>query len=185
MFVFSCFHLDVVNASLRRGQQPIVLPPKAFNVLRYLVEHAGQLVTKNDLWKAVWPEVSVTDAALTVCLSEIRKALGDDWRTPRYIETVHRLGYRFIAPVAVEPLPATDTVISHQDSALINRARSASPNFVGRESELAQLHEWLGRALTGERQIVFVTGEAGIGKTTLVEEFLLQAQPAAKGRLWL
>jgi predicted ATPase/DNA-binding winged helix-turn-helix (wHTH) protein len=183
MFAFNSFQLDVANASLRRGKQPIVLAPKAFNVLRYLVEHAGQLVTKDELWRAVWPEVSVTDAALTVCVSELRKALSDDSRTPRYIETVHRLGYRFIAPV--EPLQPTDTVINHQAPALINRVRSANPNFVGREAELGQLHEWLGRALTGERQIVFVTGEAGIGKTTLVEQFLLQAQLATKGRLWL
>jgi adenylate cyclase len=131
MFVFNSFHLDVANASLRRGKQPIVLAPKAFNVLRHLVEHAGQLVTKDDHWRAAWPEVSVTDAALTVCVSELRKALGDDSRTPRYIETVHRLGYRFIAPVAVEPLQPTDTATDHQAPALINRARSASPNLSG------------------------------------------------------
>jgi DNA-binding winged helix-turn-helix (wHTH) protein/tetratricopeptide (TPR) repeat protein len=185
MFVFSSFHLDVANASLRRGKQPIELTPKAFNVLRYLVEHAGQLVSKDELWRAVWPEVSVTDAALTVCVSDLRKALRDDSRTPRYIETLHRLGYRFIAPVTVEPLPPTDTVVKHQAPALVNNVRSAIPNVVGRQAELAQLHKWLGWALTGERQIVFVTGEAGIGKTTLVEEFLLQARPAAKSRLWL
>jgi adenylate cyclase len=131
MFVFSSFHLDLVNASLRRGKQPIVLTPKAFNVLRYFVEHAGELVTKSDLWRAVWPEVSVTDAALTMCVSELRKALGDDSRTPLYIETVHRLGYRFIAPVAVEPLPSTDTVIDHQAPEPTNRARFASLNLSG------------------------------------------------------
>jgi DNA-binding winged helix-turn-helix (wHTH) protein len=185
VFVFGSFQFDVANASLRRGQQRIVMTPKAFGVLHYLLEHAGQLVTKNDLWGAVWPGVSVTDATLTVCVSELRKALGDDPRVPQYIETVHRLGYRFTAPVAVEPLHPKDTVINYQAPALVNSARSAAPNVVGRESELAQLHEWLRRTLTGERQIVFVTGEAGIGKTTLVEEFLLQAQLAAKDQLWL
>jgi DNA-binding winged helix-turn-helix (wHTH) protein/tetratricopeptide (TPR) repeat protein len=185
MFVFGSFRLDVANASLQQGQKAIFLTPKTLNVLRYLVEHAGQLVTKNDLWRAVWPEVSVTDAALTVCVSELRKALGDAPKAPQYIETVHRLGYRFIAPVAVEPLQPTDTMTNHQAPALINCPRSAISYFVGREAELAQLHEWLGRALSGERQIVFVTGEAGIGKSTLVEQFLLQAQLATKGRLWL
>src|SRR5215472_15656559 len=102
MFVFSSFRLDVVNASLKRGKQAIVLTPKALNVLRYLVEHAGQLVSKDDLWRAVWPGISVTDATLTVCVSEIRKALGDQPKAPRYIETVSRLGYRFIAQVSSE-----------------------------------------------------------------------------------
>src|SRR6516165_8839071 len=100
MFIFGSFRLDVSNASLRGGKQAIALTPKAFNVLRYLVEHAGQLVTKDDLWRAAWPGVTVTDSALAVCLGEIRKALRDARKTPRYIETVHRLGYRFIAPVA-------------------------------------------------------------------------------------
>ena len=100
MLVFNGFRLDVANASLRHGKRTILLTPKAFNALRYLAEHAGQLVSKDELWAAVWPGISVTDASLTMCVSEIRKALGDDPRTPHYIETVHRLGYRFIAPVS-------------------------------------------------------------------------------------
>jgi len=91
VFVFGSFQLDVANASLRRGKRVLLLTPKAFNVLRYLAEHAGQLVTKDELWRAVWPGVTVTDAALAVCVGEIRKALRDETRTPRYIETVHRL----------------------------------------------------------------------------------------------
>ena len=91
MLVFNNFRLDVRNACLQRGKQTIVLTPKALNVLRYLAEHAGQLITKDDLWRAVWPGISVTDATLTVCLSEIRRALGDQPKAPRYIETVSRL----------------------------------------------------------------------------------------------
>jgi DNA-binding winged helix-turn-helix (wHTH) protein len=97
MLVFGSFRLDVANASLRRGKQTIDLTPKAFNVLRYLVEHAGQLVTKNELWLAVWPGVSVSDAALTVCVSDIRRALGDDAKTPKYIETAHRWAIDLLA----------------------------------------------------------------------------------------
>ena len=63
MFLFGSFQLDVVNASLRRGQQALVLTPKAFNVLRYLVEHAGQLVTKDELGRAVWPGVTAATTA--------------------------------------------------------------------------------------------------------------------------
>src|SRR2546425_11003151 len=95
--VFAGFRLDSGNACLWHGEQAIKLKPKAFDVLRYLVEQAGQLVTKDALWQAVWPDVTVSDAVLTVCVREIRQALGDDAKTPRFIETVHRRGYRFIA----------------------------------------------------------------------------------------
>jgi predicted ATPase/DNA-binding winged helix-turn-helix (wHTH) protein len=185
MFVFNSFRLDVANATLSRGKQAIFLTPKAFNVLRYLVEHSGQLVTKDDLWRAVWPEISVTDATLTMFVSKIRKALGDDPKTPRYIETVHRLGYRFIAPVSIDSVPTANARIQPHDSAFVPATRSASPYFVGREVESAQLQKWLEQAAAGERQVVFVTGEPGIGKTTLIEEFLRQAHAAANGRLWI
>ena len=75
------------------------LTPKAYDVLRYLVEHAGRLVTKQELLDAGWPEVFVGDAALKVCIREIRKALDDEAQKPQYIETAHRRGYRFIATV--------------------------------------------------------------------------------------
>ena len=185
MFVFSSFRLDVANASLRRGEQTIFLTPKALNVLRYLVEHAGQLVTKDDLWRAVWPGVSVTDATLSVCMSKVRKALGDESKTPRYIETVHRLGYRFIAPVSTQSARISDSGFRGQDFVPTRAPQSATPHFVGRDAEMAQLHEWWERALAGERQIVFVTGEPGIGKTTFVEEFLRQEQVSDEESLWI
>ncbi len=163
---FGAFQLDRRNARLRKDGRDIFLTPKAFDVLRYLAEHVGQLVTKDDLWRAVWPDVSVTDAALTVCMSEIRKALGDQAKTPRYIQTVHRRGYRFVASVTEQASARTSARVSHR--------RSSSDSFVGRQSELAQLRQWLDKALGGERQIVFVTGETGIGKTALVETFLTE-----------
>jgi DNA-binding winged helix-turn-helix (wHTH) protein/tetratricopeptide (TPR) repeat protein len=183
VFVFGSFRLDVANASLRRGKHAIFLTPKALNVLRYLVEHAGQLVTKDDLWRAVWPGVSVTDATLSVCMSKVRKTLGDDSKTPRYIETVHRLGYRFIAPVSTQSVGISRSAVRSQESVLARGPQSANPHFVGRDAEMARLHEWWERALAGERQIVFVTGEPGIGKTTLVEEFLGQEQ--VSGEAWI
>jgi predicted ATPase/DNA-binding winged helix-turn-helix (wHTH) protein len=185
MFVFSPFRLDIANASLQRGKQAIVLTPKAFNVLRYLVEHAGQLVTKDDLWRAVWPGISVTDATLTVSMNELRKALGDQPKAPRYIETVHRLGYRFIAPVSTEAVRVADSSIRGEHFKLARGLPPSTPHFVGRHAELAELHKWLERALEGERQIVFVTGEPGIGKTTLVDEFLRQEQVSGEQNLWV
>src|SRR6266516_4027783 len=96
---FASFRLYPVNACLWRRKQAISLTPKAFAVLCHLVEHAGQLVTKDALLTAVWPETYVSEGVLTVCVNEIRKALRDDPQAPRYVETVHRRGYRWIAAV--------------------------------------------------------------------------------------
>src|SRR5262245_27373205 len=96
---FGEFALDRRNACVWRGLEVLKLKPKAFEVLCYLAEHSGQLVRKEDLWRAIWPDVAVKDGVLAVCLSEIRQALGDEAKAPRFIETVHRRGYRFIAVV--------------------------------------------------------------------------------------
>src|SRR5215207_1446062 len=97
---FGPFRLDAGNARLLRGTVPVAVTPKAFDVLHYLASRPDQLVTKDELLSAVWPDVIVSDASIKVCVREIRKALDDDVKTPTYIETVHRRGYRFIAPVA-------------------------------------------------------------------------------------
>src|SRR5262245_3400995 len=163
---FGPFRFDPENASLWRGSAPLHLTPKALDVLQALVARPGQLVTKEMLWQAVWPGVAVTEAALTVCIREIRQRLEDDARDPQFIETVHRLGFRFIAPITADG----------GSRAGIEGSLPGGPaelvGVVARERELTRLGEWLARAQSGERQVVFVTGEAGIGKTTLVEAFL-------------
>ena len=97
--LFPPFCLDPINERLMRDREVIRLRPKSFAVLRYLAERPDKLVRKMELIEAVWPETYVTDALLKVCVREIRKALGDDSAAPRFIETAHRRGYRFIAPV--------------------------------------------------------------------------------------
>jgi DNA-binding winged helix-turn-helix (wHTH) protein len=96
---FDLFRLDPDNARLWRGNQSIPLTLKAVGVLHYLVSHAGQLVTKEALLDALWPNTAVGDAAVRVVIRELRKALGDTAQAPQFIATVHRLGYRFMAPV--------------------------------------------------------------------------------------
>ena len=98
-FLFPPFRLDPLNAQLWRKDREIILRRKTFDFLRYLVEHAGQLVTKAMLLDAVWPGVMVSDSMPATCVKELRKVLGDDGRRPRFIETAHRRGYRFIARV--------------------------------------------------------------------------------------
>jgi pimeloyl-ACP methyl ester carboxylesterase/class 3 adenylate cyclase len=118
VFAFGEFRLDPPNARLRRGSDVVPLTPKAFSVLEHLVAHAGRLVTKDEFMDTVWPGVFVGDAALKVCIREIRQALGDEHKTPRYVETVHRRGYRFVAPV---------TVLTGQAGAAASAAADAVP----------------------------------------------------------
>lgn len=178
--------LDLTNECLWRGTQAFPLRPKTFAVLRFLAEHPGQLVSKATLLDTVWPETVVGDGVLMVCIRELRRVLEDDPKAPQFIETVHRRGYRLIGNITVthKPRGAVPAVLSPQ--LVAHRGTPTAVEMgqaVGRETELGQLHAWLHQALTGRRQVVFVTGEAGIGKTTVIETFLDAVRdPAA---LWM
>jgi DNA-binding winged helix-turn-helix (wHTH) protein len=160
---FGPFHLDAENACVWRDSEALHLTPKAFAVLRTLLARPGRLVTKDELWQSVWPGIAVSDAALTVCIREIRQRLHDDAKAPLIIETVHRRGYRLIAQTARG---------ARTGMAALTFAERLTGPLVGRDAELARLHKRLARAAAGERQLVFVTGEAGIGKTRVVDETL-------------
>ena len=92
---FGPYHFEPRNAQLRRGTRVVSLTRKACEVLQCLVAQPGQLVTKEALFEAVWPETVVSDNVLTNCIAELRQALGDNPKRPRFIATVHRQGYRF------------------------------------------------------------------------------------------
>jgi DNA-binding winged helix-turn-helix (wHTH) protein len=94
---FGPFTLDVADERLCRGGEAIALRPKTFAVLRCLVERANRLVTKQQLIEHVWEGTRVSDTVLKVCIRELRVALGDSPVEPRFIQTAHRRGYRFIA----------------------------------------------------------------------------------------
>jgi class 3 adenylate cyclase/predicted ATPase len=104
-WLFESFRLDPVNACLWWGVEAVVLTPKTFDVLHYLVRHAGRLVTKDELLDAVWPETAVSDGVVRMAISALRKALDDTAQTPRFIATVPRRGYRFVAAVTRTELP--------------------------------------------------------------------------------
>lgn len=181
---FGKFRLDLANARLWRGSHVLHLKPKALAVLGHLVAHAGQLVTKEDLLHAVWPEVTTSEGVLTTCIQEIRRALSDQPQRPRFIETVHRRGYRFIAPLLPAPVPLPAGA-KHFPAAPVRQpcADQALPLLIGRDVELTLLASYWGRAQRGERQLVFVTGEPGIGKTALIETFL--ARLSTEAEVWL
>jgi len=102
-FMFEGFHLDPANRWLRRGDQPIELSGRYLDALILLVCEHGRLVSKDRFLQDVWGGAPVTDEALTQCIRSIRKQLGDDAGRPRFIETVPKHGYRFIAPVIQAP----------------------------------------------------------------------------------
>jgi DNA-binding winged helix-turn-helix (wHTH) protein len=167
---FPPFRLDSVNQCLwrrceRAEDQRILLTPKAYAVLLYLVDRAGRLVTQNELLEAIWPDTFVQPEVLKYQIADIRAALGDSARKPSFIETLPRRGYRFIAAVHEEGSPPA--AIGDRGSRL-----------VGRKRELASLRQSFARVLKGERQLIFITGELGIGKTALVEEFVSEASAA-------
>lgn len=172
---FGPFALDTVNECLWRDTEAVTLTPKMFAVLRYLVTHPGRLVTKEELLDTVWAGTYVSDAALKVCIRRTRDVLQDDPKVPRFIETVQRRGYRFIGKVTISPYEA-NAGPNADDPQPASSEHSPTPTLVGREPELARLQRWWDRALTGTRQIVFLTGEEGIGKTALVEAFLQQVR---------
>ena len=173
--VFPPFRLDPVNEQLWRENQLVPLRPKTFAVLRCLVEQAGRLVTKEELLKAVWPDTRVSDGILKGYIRDLRALLGDDSQQPRFIETVPRRGHRFIAAVTTAaPVPSFEFQVPSPLPSPAPSPQPLAPLLVGRETELAHLHSLFAKAVRGERQMVFVTGEPGIGKTTLVETFLAE-----------
>lgn len=103
---FGDFLVDRAAYRLTRGGEPVDLTPKLLDLLLHLIDHAGSLVTKEALLDALWPDANVTDNALAQAVSELRQALGDDAASPRFIRTVARRGYRFVA--AVQPAGAVD-----------------------------------------------------------------------------
>ena len=133
-FAFDHFQLDLSTGRLSGQSGPIALTPKALAVLEYLAARPGQLISKDELLGAVWPGVFLGDGALKVCVSEIRRALGDDARSPRIIETAHRRGYRFIAdvlesPPAPSPAPAVPQPASTAAHLPVHYAHSGDVNI--------------------------------------------------------
>jgi predicted ATPase len=152
---FGPFLLENEPVCLSHGADPIKLRPKSLEVLVYLAERPGQLVSKEELLKRVWPGRVISDSGLRLCVCEIRTALGDDPEKPFYLKTIVGRGYRF--------LEGRDGRALFPDT---------TGPVVGRESELRQLEDYYQLVADGHRQFVLLSGEPGIGKTTLLGCFL-------------
>src|SRR5215218_128988 len=106
-YKFGAFVVDGGAYRLLREGTPVPLSPKIIDLLLFLAARPSVLVSKEDLFRALWPDVAVTDNALTQAVSELRQALGDDPASPTFVQTVARRGYRFISPVEAVIAPST------------------------------------------------------------------------------
>ncbi len=165
---FPPYRLDLESQRLWRGLDEITLKPKTIAILLHLATHPRKLISKEELLRAVWGETTVSSDTVRSTLRELRRALGDDAAAPQFIETVHGRGYRFIGQLGV-PI---------EDGAAPDATTSGITRLVGRDSALHQLNEWFAEAVGGDRRTVFVHGEPGIGKTSIVEAFVAARQDA-------
>ena len=161
---FDRFELDEANARLLRDGGAIALAPTPFAVLCALARQPGSLLTTNALLDEVWGHQFVTDSVLRTAISELRTALNDDARKPRFIETVSRRGYRFIA--------TTSAIVDVAPGPVAESGSPQSTSFIGRAHALSRLRANWDLACAGQRKVVWVAGEPGIGKTTLIEHFI-------------
>jgi predicted ATPase/DNA-binding winged helix-turn-helix (wHTH) protein len=158
---FGPYRLESGPYRLWRGSQEIALRPKGLKVLAYLARHPGRLVTKNELREQVWGATPVSDTRIRVTVHEVRAALRDGQDSPDYLETVPGRGYRLIT-----------TNEADTRSTLEPPVRGGPEPVVGRERELEYLINRYREADRGERRLIFLSGEPGVGKTTLVNLFL-------------
>src|SRR5213592_3938318 len=149
---FGPFRLDLANACLWHAAQPVTLRPKAFQILVYLVTRAGQLVTKESLLDAIWPETAVGDGVLKTSMHELRKALGETAKAPQWIATVHRRGYRFLAAVtvvesapapAVSPAPVASPKVRDTPARTAATLAASLPSLEPASEPQVHLEPWL------------------------------------------
>jgi non-specific serine/threonine protein kinase len=180
-YTFGRFHLDAAERRLSRDGQPIPLTPKAFDTLLTLVQHSGHALSKDELMRAVWPDGFVEEINLASNISIVRKALADGQSGERYIETIPKLGYRFVAPVQTSPSP-----LGEGRGGVRTNLPAALTRFIGRENEIAQVQHAL-----GANRLVTLTGSGGVGKTRLALEVAQKMSDFSKksdifeGGIWL
>jgi DNA-binding winged helix-turn-helix (wHTH) protein len=165
---FGQVELDLQAFELRRDGRPVHVEPQVFEVVRYLVAHRDRLVPKEELLEQVWGTRFVSESALTSRIKTARRVLGDDGREQRVIRTVHGRGYRFVAPVVIEDGDAANAAITTLRADVLPQPESSGAVLLEREGALAVLDEAIADARAGRGRVVLVTGEAGMGKTTLV-----------------
>lgn len=178
VYAFADVVVDARAHRLIRDGREVALEPKAFAVLLQLLARPGQLLTRNDLLDLVWGHSYVAPSTLSRVIAQLRRALGDDSEQPHCIQTVHGLGYRFIASLgnqSAEPPPVLDLALSR-------RARLPERTFplIGRDEDLARLE-----LLLHDARLVTIVGAGGIGKTQAALELARRVAVDFPDGVWL
>jgi len=176
-FILGEFEIDVARMELRRSGTVVPLQLKPFQMLAYMAERGGSRISKQELLDSVWGDVVVSDTALSSALKDIRKALGDDGTSQRWIQTQRNRGYRLVVAdhPASAPDPARDARVASSQAPESWMHRSRLP-FQGRDEELRRLQRCWTQALDSKGGIALVGGEPGIGKSRLLEELAAVAR---------
>lgn len=178
---FAEFTFNTEGNLLFSREKVVPLEPVAARVLRYFLENDDRIIPKEELLDAVWKEVFTTEDVLKRAVSQIRRALGDDAQNPRFLETFHRRGYRFVIAGNFgrrdEKFAETDSPEKRSDkiSAANEAVKTDDPNFdcfIGRAAEMNFLQTEFRRVMQGAGQPVLIIGEPGIGKTQTAEHFV-------------
>ena len=170
-YTFGTFRLDTAIQLLWCEEKNVTLTPKVYRLLLYFLCHTGRLISHEELFDAVWDGRIVDDSALRLTVNSLRNALHDDSKSPRYISTVSRRGYHFLATVTVSACYLIAEMSETNPLSYRPKVRKFS-DCIGYTNELADLQAAFQKASNGERQLVFLNGEQGIGKTALLDTFL-------------
>jgi DNA-binding winged helix-turn-helix (wHTH) protein len=182
VYEFGPFRLDHSEHQLWCGGKPVALTEKVFELLALLVQSRGRTMTKAELMAKLWPDTVVEENNLTVQVSALRKALGEAASERRYIQTLARRGYRFVADVRTGYAPAVESSKGAPAEASVP-SQHPRPAFVGRERELALLERSFAGAVEGCGRVMFISGGPGMGKTALCEQFTLRTRASGDAAL--
>jgi DNA-binding winged helix-turn-helix (wHTH) protein len=163
--------LDLENQCLWRGDDAVYLTRKAFAVLRILIEQRERLITKGEILRAAWPNARVEEGQVKQFIAQLRQLLHDDPEAPRFIETVHGRGYRFVGAIRLRSRAAmVPEVPDAPESSSLPHAQN--DELIGRDRELGVLYQLFRDVSSGQRQTCLICGEPGIGKSALVKHFV-------------
>lgn len=177
LFSFADVQVDVGAHRLTRNGKEVDIEPKAFAVLLEFLAHPDQMLSRDQLLDAVWGHLHITQATLNRLVVQLRRALGDDVKSPRCIQTVHGLGYRFVAPVTAMPVVTSPTLgFTPPPHA---RLPERTGSLIGRERAIIELNSLLDSA-----RLVTITGPGGIGKTQVALETARACAPAFPDGVW-
>jgi DNA-binding winged helix-turn-helix (wHTH) protein len=174
-YAFGPFRLDTTTQLLCNEQSCVNLSPKVYRLLLYFLLHSGRLISHEELFNTVWDGRIVDDSALRLAVNSLRNVLRDESESPQYISTVCKRGYRFLTEVTVKE--CYRTAEASETSILYYRPQAQTfPDRIEYTQELAVLQEAFQQASNGQRRLVFMHGEQGIGKSALLDTFLANVQ---------